>query len=117
MDILLDTSLTILWFILIISIIVFVHEFGHFFFARLYNVRVEVFSIGFGKELLGWTDKQGTRWKIAALPLGGYVKMFGDADPTSTPDIDKIVHFTEEEKAISFYYKPLWQKAIIVAAG
>lgn len=106
-----------LWFLLIISVIVFVHEYGHYIVARLCRVRIEVFSIGFGKELWGWNDRHGTRWKISALPLGGYVKMFGDADPASNPDDVKLSAMNAAEKREAFHYKPLYQKAAIVAAG
>lgn len=71
-------------FLLLLTILVFVHEFGHFWVARRNGVRVEVFSIGFGPELFGWNDRTGTRWKFSVLPLGGYVKMFGDAGPPAT---------------------------------
>lgn len=104
-------------FALILSIIVFVHEFGHFIAARLCGVKVETFSIGFGRELIGRTDRHGTRWKLALWPLGGYVKMFGDAGAASTPDNANLDNMTAEEKRISFHHRPLWAKAIIVAAG
>ncbi len=107
-----------LWsFALILSIIVFVHEFGHFIAARLCGVKVEVFSIGFGRELLGRTDKHGTRWKLALWPLGGYVKMYGDSTAASTPDTAALDTMSAAEKRISFHHRPLWAKAIIVAAG
>ena len=104
-------------FIAIISVIVFVHEFGHYAVAKMSGVKIDVFSLGFGKELWGWNDKSGTRWKVSLLPLGGYVKMFGDANATSMPDSKKIADFTEEEKKIAFQTKPLILKAIIVSAG
>ncbi|WP_448188491.1 RIP metalloprotease RseP [Azospirillum sp. sgz301742] len=103
-------------FLLVLTVLVFVHEFGHYFIARRNGVRVEVFSIGFGPELFGWNDSHGTRWKFSAIPLGGYVKMFGDADPASTPGAD-LQHMTEEEKAVSFHHKRLGQRAAVVAAG
>ncbi|MFO1242955.1 MAG: RIP metalloprotease RseP [Rickettsiales bacterium] len=108
---------TLASFFIIISVIVFIHEFGHFIIARWCGVKIEAFSIGFGKEVIGWNDKHGTRWKISALPLGGYVKMFGDSSEASTPDKDKMEQMTEEEKAVSFHFKPLWKKAAIVVAG
>lgn len=108
---------TLLSFIGILSIIVFIHEFGHYLVARLCGVRIVEFSIGFGKELFGWNDKHGTRWKISLLPLGGFVKMFGDASEASAPDASKLERFTPEERAVSFHFKPLWQKAAIVSAG
>lgn len=104
-------------FIVVLSVIVFIHEFGHYYIAKISGVKIEVFSIGFGKELLGWNDKSGTRWKIALLPFGGYVKMFGDIDPASAPDTDKIKGFSPEERKIAFHTKPLYIKAAIVAAG
>ncbi len=106
----------LLSFAAVISVIVFIHEFGHFLAARLCGVKVEVFSIGFGRELIGRTDRHGTRWKIALWPLGGYVKMFGDAGAASTPGAH-LNDMTPEEKAVSFHHKKLWQKSIIVAAG
>lgn len=104
-------------FIIVLSVIVFIHEYGHYIVAKLSGIKIEVFSIGFGKELVGWNDKSGTRWKISLLPLGGYVKMFGDIDPASAPDTEKINHFTEEERKIAFHTKPLGIKAAVVAAG
>ena len=104
-------------FIVIISTIVFVHEFGHFWVARRCGVRVETFSIGFGTELFGWNDKHGTRWKISLLPLGGYVKMYGDGNAASAPDRAILTKMTKAQKAVSFYHKNLKQKAAIVVAG
>lgn len=104
-------------FVGIISVIVFVHEWGHYIVARMCGVKIEVFSIGFGPEIFGWNGKRGTRWKISALPFGGYVKMFGDATGASTPDKDKLETLSSEEKKVSFHHKALWQKAAIVAAG
>ena len=104
-------------FIIIISVIVFVHEFGHYWVARRCGVRVETFSIGFGQELFGWNDKHGTRWKVSLFPLGGYVKMFGDSSAASTPDGEKLKKMTAKEKKEAFHYKKLSQKAAIVAAG
>lgn len=107
-----------LWsFVLILSVIVFIHEFGHYIVAKLCGVKIETFSIGFGKELFGINDRTGTRWKFSILPFGGYVKMFGDAGEASTPDDETLEKMTEAEKRVSFHYKPLWKKAIIVGAG
>ena len=107
-----------LWsFALIISIIVFIHEGGHFLVARLCGVKVEVFSIGFGRELIGRTDRHGTRWKIGMWPVGGYVKMFGDAGAASTPDAELLEHLSPEQQRVSFHHQPLWAKSLIVAAG
>lgn len=104
-------------FVLVLSVIVFVHEFGHYIAARLCGVRVEVFSIGFGREIFGFNDGHGTRWKFSILPLGGYVKMFGDAGAASTADADKIEQMSPSEKQVSFHHKSLPRKFIIVAAG
>lgn len=106
-----------LWFVIILSIIVFIHEFGHYFVAKLSGVKIEVFSIGFGPEIFGWNDKSGTRWKVCCLPMGGYVKMYGDVNPASMPDSEKIQEMTSEEKKVAFHYKPLASKAAIVFAG
>lgn len=104
-------------FALIISIIVFIHEFGHFIAARLCGVKVETFSIGFGREIIGRTDRHGTRWKLAALPLGGYVKMLGDATVASNADTQAIAAMPEVDRKRTLHAQPLWKKAIIVAAG
>ena len=108
--------LNALSFIIIISAIVFVHEFGHYIIAKWAGVKIEIFSIGFGREVIGWNDRSGTRWRIASLPLGGYVKMYGDASEASTPLAD-ITELPEVEKHKTFYYKPLYKKAAIVVAG
>ncbi len=104
-------------FLLVLTVLVFVHELGHYWVARRAGVRVETFSIGFGRELTGWTDRAGTRWKIGWLPLGGYVKMFGDSDAASSPDHEIGRAMTAEERAVSFHHKPLGWRAAIVAAG
>lgn len=104
-------------FIAIISVIVFVHEFGHFYVARLCGVRVEVFAIGFGRELFGFTDRVGTRWKFCLVPMGGYVKMFGDRNAASIPDKEAAAEFSEEEKVRSFVFKNVYQRMAIVIAG
>jgi len=106
--------LTIFWFLVVLTPLVFVHEFGHYWVARRNGVRVETFSVGFGKELFGITDKSGTRWKFSLIPFGGYVKMFGQSDVG--PDVDGKP-LTPEEQAVSFHHKRLGQKAAIVAAG
>ncbi len=106
----------IVMFLVIITILVFVHEMGHFLIARRCGVRVEVFSIGFGPELYGWTGKEsGTRWRISALPLGGYVKFFGDANAASGPADQSGL--TAEERRHSFHAKSVWQRMAIVAGG
>jgi regulator of sigma E protease len=103
-------------FIFILSVIVFIHEMGHYLVARYNGVRIDVFSIGFGREIFGWNDTTGTRWKVCLLPLGGYVKMFGDADAASTPGED-LPEMKPEDKAISFHHKRLGQRSAIVLAG
>ena len=105
----------ILSFIILISIVVFIHEYGHYYFAKKYKVGVTDFSIGFGKELFGFNDKDGTRWKICAIPLGGYVKFFGDSNSASQPtSLSKI---DEDDHSKLLTTKPLYQRAIIVSAG
>lgn len=106
-----------LWFLLIISVIVFIHEFGHFYVARHFGIRVEAFSIGLGKVLFKYLDKKGTEWRLSILPIGGYVKMYGDGNISSAPDFKFLQSMNEEQKKQSFYFKPLWQKALVVAAG
>lgn len=108
---------TVLSFVVVLSVIVFIHEFGHYIVAKFCGVRITAFSIGFGKELFGWNDKSGTRWKVSAVPLGGYVKMFGDASPASNPDSDVLEQMSDEDRAVAFHYKPLYQKAMVVFAG
>ena len=103
-------------FLVALTILVFFHELGHFWVARLAKVRVEVFSVGFGAELFGWNDKAGTRWKIGVIPLGGYVKMFGQSDLPGDEDEDQPPQ-TDKEKAVSFQHKTLAQRTAIVAAG
>ncbi len=117
MDSILQLLHYLLSFAVVLSVIVFVHEMGHYLVARACGVKIEAFSIGFGKEIKGWYDKHGTRWKISALPLGGYVKMYGDASAASNADEDMLEHLSEEEKQKTFHFKPLWQKAAVVAAG
>lgn len=104
-------------FILIISLIVFIHEFGHFIVARWCGVKVDEFAIGFGKELIGFNDKKGTRWKFCLLPIGGYVKMHGDRNAASVPDVELVKNMSAEEKKISFLGKNVYQRMAIVGAG
>jgi regulator of sigma E protease len=104
------------WFLVVLTVLVFIHELGHYLIARRNGVRIEVFSIGFGPELYGWWDRAGTRWKFSAIPLGGYVKMFGDADPTSGLPIN-LTKVSVEERELSFHHKRLGQRAAIVAGG
>ena len=108
----------ILPFIALILVVVFIHEYGHYYFAKKYGVGVTDFSIGFGKELFGWNDKSGTRWKICWIPLGGYVKFFGDRNVFSQADQEKILNkYSKEDQEKLFVLKPLYQRALIVAAG
>jgi regulator of sigma E protease len=105
------------WFLIVLTILVFVHELGHYLIARRNGVRIEIFSIGFGPELYGWYDRAGTRWKFSAMPLGGYVKMFGDADPSSGLALPALTALSPEEREVSFHGKRLGQRAAIVAGG
>ena len=108
----------ILPFIILILVVVFIHEYGHYYFAKKYGVGVTDFSIGFGKEIFGWNDKSGTRWKICLIPLGGYVKFFGDRNVFSQSDQEEILKkYNEEERKKLFVLKPLYQRSLIVAAG
>jgi len=104
-------------FILVLSLLVFVHEMGHYLVGRWSGIRVTAFSIGFGPELIGFNDKHGTRWKISAIPLGGYVKFWGDEDASSRPDFDGHDHLTEAERAQTLGGAKLWKRAATVAAG
>jgi regulator of sigma E protease len=100
-----------------LSVVVFFHELGHFLVARGCGVRVLVFSIGFGPELVGLTDRQGTRWKVSAVPLGGYVKFLGDENAASTPDQAAVASMSAEERRASFFHQTVGRRAAIVAAG
>jgi regulator of sigma E protease len=107
---------TVLAFVLVIGPLVFVHELGHYGVGRFFGVKAEEFSIGFGREVAGFTDKRGTRWKFGWLPLGGYVRFAGDMNPASQPDPAWLA-LPAAERAQTFQAKPLWQRALIVAAG
>jgi regulator of sigma E protease len=105
-------------FLFVLTIVVFFHELGHFLVARWAGVKVLTFSLGFGPELAGFNDRHGTRWKISAIPLGGYVKFFGDESEASTPaSFETLANMTEEERAGSFHHKRVGPRAAIVAAG
>ena len=105
-------------FFILITIVVFIHEYGHYYFAKKYGVGITDFSIGFGKEIFGWNDKSGTRWKICWIPLGGYVKFFGDRNVFSQSEQQEIINqYKEEDRKKLFILKPLYQRSIIVAAG
>jgi regulator of sigma E protease len=104
-------------FLFVLSLVVFFHELGHFLIARWCGVRVLVFSIGFGPEIVGFNDRYGTRWKISAIPLGGFVKFFGDENAASVPDTTRLATMDESERARSFVFQPVWKRAAIVVAG
>ncbi len=104
-------------YIFLITVVVFFHELGHFLVARWCGVQVETFSVGFGPEIFGWHDSNGTRWRVAWIPFGGYVKFLGDVGAASTPDHAKLAHLTEDQRDKAFPNKPVWQRASIVAAG
>jgi regulator of sigma E protease len=104
-------------FLVVLTVLVFVHELGHYLIARRNGVRIEVFSIGFGPELFGWFDHAGTRWKFSAIPLGGYVKMFGDSDPSSSLGVARLGELTAAERQVSFHHKRLMQRVAIVGGG
>ena len=108
--------LTLAAFLLLLGPLVVVHELGHYLVGRLFGVHADAFSVGFGKELAGWTDKRGTRWKFCAWPLGGYVQFAGDMNATSQPD-PASAELPAAERARLFQFKPLWQRSLIVAAG
>ncbi|QOZ25811.1 Metalloprotease MmpA [Bradyrhizobium ivorense] len=104
-------------FLFVLTIVVFFHELGHFLVARWAGVKVLTFSLGFGPELAGFNDRHGTRWKISAIPLGGYVKFFGDDSEASTPSTEKLATMTAEEREGSFHHKTVGKRAAIVVAG
>jgi regulator of sigma E protease len=104
-------------FLFVFTPIVFFHELGHFSVARAFGVKIETFSIGFGREVFGWSDRHGTRWKFGWLPIGGYVKFFGDADAASTPDRESEAKMSAAERSQALQFKPLYQRALVVAAG
>lgn len=108
--------LTVLAFVAVIGPLVFVHELGHYLVGRWFGVKAEAFSIGFGPELFAWVDRRGTRWRVAALPLGGYVRFKGDMNAASMTD-PAWLEMSAKDRAESFPAKPLWQRAAIVAAG
>ncbi|MBN9489225.1 MAG: RIP metalloprotease RseP [Alphaproteobacteria bacterium] len=103
------------YFVLVLTLLVFVHEFGHYWVARRFGIHAEVFSIGFGPELLGWTDKRGTRWKISLIPLGGFVKFLGDSDGSSALPSDQPL--SNDQKRHAFFNQPLHARAAVVLGG
>ena len=104
-------------FLFVITLVVFFHELGHFLMARAFGVKVDIFSVGFGKEVFGWTDRAGTRWKVSWLPIGGYVKFAGDADAASRPDPAAVARMTLAEREGALMLKPLYQRALVAASG
>ena len=108
---------TVFAFLLVLGPLVLVHELGHYLVGRWFGIKADAFSIGFGKELAGWTDKRGTRWKLSALPLGGYVQFAGDMNAASQPDGKGLEGLSAEERGYVFHAKPLWQRTLVVLAG
>ena len=104
-------------FLFVLTVVVFFHELGHFWVARRCGVKIDAFSVGFGPELAGFNDRHGTRWKLCAIPLGGYVRFHGDDSAASTPDTKALAQMSEEEKRVSFFHQPVRNRAAIVAAG
>ena len=104
-------------FLFVITLVVFFHELGHFLVARACGVKVDVFSIGFGKEIVGFNDKSGTRWKLSWIPVGGYVKFAGDANAASMPDAQAAAAMSDADRSKVLFFKPLWQRALVAAAG
>jgi regulator of sigma E protease len=108
---------TIIPFLFVLTVVVFVHEMGHYLVGRWCGIGVKAFSIGFGPELVGFDDRHGTRWKLSAIPLGGYVKFVGDMNATSTPDAEEIEALSDDEKKVAFHTQPVWKRALTVFAG
>jgi regulator of sigma E protease len=107
----------VLPFLIVLTILVFIHELGHYLVARYNEVKIEVFSIGFGPEVFGWSDSKGTRWKFSLIPLGGYVRMFGDANEASVPDFDQASTLSAEDRAKTLMGKTVWQRMAVSVAG
>jgi len=108
---------TIIPFLFVLTVVVFVHEMGHYLVGRWCGIGVQAFSIGFGPELFGFNDRKGTRWKLSAIPLGGYVKFVGDVGVSSQADEEELSHLTPEERRVAFHFQPLWKRALTVFAG
>ena len=108
---------TLVPFLFVLTVVVFVHEMGHYLVGRWCGIGVKAFSIGFGPELIGFNDRHGTRWKLSAIPLGGYVKFLGDMNATSTPDPTEVAKLTPEERRHAFHAQPVWKRAATVFAG
>src|SRR5260370_40569715 len=103
------------YFVLVLTLLVFVHEFGHYWVGRRFGIHAEVFSIGFGPELFGWTDRHGTRWKVSAIPLGGFVKFLGDNDASSATPSEQSL--SAEQRRRAFFTQPLYARAAVVLGG
>ncbi len=109
---------TLIPFLFVLTVVVFVHEMGHYLVGRLCGIGVRAFSVGFGPELVGFTDRHGTRWKLCAIPLGGYVKFVGDMNATSSqPGSEEIEKLTDDERKVAFHTQPIWKRAATVFAG
>ena len=103
---------TVLPFLFVLTVVVFVHEMGHYLVGRWCGIGVKAFSIGFGPELFGFNDRHGTRWKLCAVPLGGYVKFVGDVNATSTPDQEEMEKLSVAERKVAFHTQPVWKRAL-----
>lgn len=108
---------TLVPFLFVLTVVVFVHEMGHYLVGRWCGIGVKAFSIGFGPEIFGFNDRRGTRWKLSAIPLGGYVKFVGDMSATSQPDGAEIDDLSAEERRVAFHTQPIWKRAATVFAG
>lgn len=108
---------TIVPFLFVLTIVVFVHEMGHYLVGRWCGIGVKAFSVGFGPELLGFNDRHGTRWKLCAIPLGGYVKFVGDMNVTSKPEGGELDNLSADERSVAFHTQPVWKRAATVVAG
>ncbi len=117
MDFLMTTVSYILPFLIVLSVVVFVHEYGHFIVGRWCGIQVDAFSLGFGPELCAFDDKKGTRWRIAAIPLGGYVKFHGDPNGASVGDSKNQMEMSDAERSVTFFAQPVWKRAAVVFAG
>jgi regulator of sigma E protease len=117
MDTIVGIGTYILPFLFVLTVVVFFHELGHFLAGRWCGIKVDAFSLGFGRELLAYVDRQGTRWRLALLPLGGYVKFHGDATAAGGTDEGAVRRMPEAERAVSFFAQPVWKRAVTVAAG
>lgn len=108
---------TIVPFLFVLTVVVFIHEMGHYLAGRLCGIGVNAFSIGFGPELVGFNDRRGTRWKLCAIPLGGYVKFVGDMNAVSQPDEEQTARLSDAERKVAFHTQPVWKRAVTVFAG